>query len=370
MKFAQSEELPPLDILPVSVQMTIFESGSGYTAYIMTDMGANMVMIPLKPADVKNLNQMLHDAIQRVASTFEQSASYNQALDNLARMGNYAFLRIFSDDSTRQMIRQALNRGTIVQIVSKDFFVPWELLYDGPLDQRAGIQYYWGMKQILSRLIPQERREGALASTIISELRPKVGLVPADNLKFVTEQEVPALKRLHQSKLIQLKALPALSKEDRSVGLDEFGQFLSQKVQILHFACHAFEQEPIDQSYLFLSKDFPISMVDFDVGQYMLKHHPFVVLNACLTSVLNPLYTSSWAQKFWAQGARGVLATDFKVPDWFGATFSEALYQKLVAGVPIGEALLTLRRTFWLDKRNPLGLAYALYSSPSIQIKH
>ena len=109
-------------------------------------------------------------------------------------------------------------------------------------------------------------------------------------------------------------------------------------------------------------------MIDFVVGQYELKHNPFVVLNACLTSVINPLYTSSWAEKFWEQGARGVLATDFQVPDWFAASFSEILYQHLLSGLPIGESLLTIRRHLWMENRNLLGLAYALYSSPSIKI--
>src|SRR5947209_13809310 len=67
------------------------------------------------------------------------------------------------------------------------------------------------------------------------------------------------------------------------------------------------------------------------------------------------------------RGARGVLATDFQVPDWFGAAFSEVLYQHLLSGMPIGETLLTTRRQFWTQQRNPLGLAYALYSPPSIK---
>jgi len=63
-----------------------------------------------------------------------------------------------------------------------------------------------------------------------------------------------------------------------------------------------------------------------------------------------------------------VLATEFHVPDWFAATFIEKLYDELLQGKPIGEALLTTRRHFWESENNPLGLGYALYSSPSIRI--
>ncbi|MBV9231008.1 MAG: CHAT domain-containing protein, partial [Chloroflexi bacterium] len=57
-------------------------------------------------------------------------------------------------------------------------------------------------------------------------------------------------------------------------------------------------------------------------------------------------------------------------PDQFAATFSEELYQHLLSGEPVGEALLATRNHFWTRYRNPLGLAYALYSSPSVRIVH
>jgi len=63
-----------------------------------------------------------------------------------------------------------------------------------------------------------------------------------------------------------------------------------------------------------------------------------------------------------------VLATDFHIPDDFAAAFSKELYQHLLSGKPIGEALLVTRHYFWEKQCNPLGLAYALYSSPFIRI--
>jgi hypothetical protein len=84
---------------------------------------------------------------------------------------------------------------------------------------------------------------------------------------------------------------------------------------------------------------------------------------------MNPLYTSNWAALFWERGARGVLATEFRVPDWFAASFIEELYPRFLSGESIGESLLAVRQHFWNQKRNPLGLAYALYSSPSIRIE-
>lgn len=364
----ETTDLPPLDISPVHVQITILPSESEYIAYVVTDMHATSIPIHLKVHDVKGLNTLLQEAIQQVASSFGNPAAYDKALTELSHIGNYAFQRIFATTACQETIRNALKGGSIIQIVAKDFFIPWELLCDSPPDASASISYYWGMNHIISRTIIQDPRPGALVSPVMTSKRPKVGLIASDRLPFVEKQEIPALKHLHQKRRIALVPLRELSMAERISELAALGQFLGQEFHIVHLACHAYEQEPIERSYLFITKDFPITMIDFVVGSYILTYHPLVILNACLTSVVNPLYTSSWAEKFWEYGARGVLATDFRVPDWFAASFSQALYQELLSGVPIGEALLTLRRQFWNSERNPMGLAYALYASPSIQI--
>ena len=360
--------LPPFNLSTVHTQITILSSGSEYVAYVITDDKAFPIPIRLKPHDVKSLNVLLQDAVQEVARCFGRESSYGMALDNLARTGNYAFRAIFSDPSYQRIIRAVLSEGAVVQIVSKDFFIPWELLYDGPLDQRADIRYYWGMSYIISRLIIQDKREGAFKPHTIEVKRPKVGLITCDRLPFVEEQELPALEAFHKKRRIHLLALRPLSITQRNAELAEFGRFLSQEIHILHFACHAYEQNPIEKSYLFVKQSFPISIIDFVTSACALEYSPFVILNACLTGVINPLYTSSWAEKLWEYGARGVLATDFRVPDKFAADFSKAFYHYVLSGMSVGEALLTIRRDFWNEQRNPLGLAYALYSSPSIKI--
>lgn len=366
--FTQTSELPPLDISPVHAQITIHAVNDEYVAYVITEMGAFPLSIHLKPHDVKNLNGLLQKAIQDVASSFGKGNAYEMALSSLARMGNYAFQRLFPDVSAQEIMRKALGAGSYIQIVSKDLFIPWELLYDGPLDEHADIRNYWGMSHIITRTIIQDMRRGAYVSPVIEAKRPKIGLVTSDRLSYVEKQEVPMFKKLHQNRRISLTPLRTLSASQRTSELEELRHFLEQELQILHFACHAYEQDPLESSYIYISKDFPFTIIDFVVSGYELKYNPFVVLNACLTSIINPLYTSSWAEKFWEHGARGVLATDFQVPDWFAASFSELLYRYLLSDMPIGETLLTTRRQFWSEQRNPLGLAYALYSSPSIKI--
>src|SRR2546421_2612498 len=96
MAFMQTLDLPPLDISPVHAHISILPNNGEYIAYIITDR-AFPIPIRLRPHDVKNLNTLLQGAIQQAAGSFGQGNAYEVALSELARMGNYAFQRIFSD---------------------------------------------------------------------------------------------------------------------------------------------------------------------------------------------------------------------------------------------------------------------------------
>lgn len=104
------------------------------------------------------------------------------------------------------------------------------------------------------------------------------------------------------------------------------------------------------------------------VQEYEVYKHPLVILNACRTGTMDPSIVSNWAHQFRKRGARGVVAIEFSVPDWFAAAFIRELYKYLFKGVPLGESILKTRQHFWGKNGNPLGLAYALYSSPLIKL--
>lgn len=356
------------DPLPVHVTIHIFAENGKYVAQVFGEEIFHFY-INLTPDDIKSLNDLLQEALQAVSNTLGKGTVSESSFQELANQGSYAFQRIFAKDLQR--ISNALQGGTgkVVQIVSDSFFVPWDLLYDGPLEVGTMIEGFWGTRYCIRRSI--EEVENARAYPLLPELetlRPKVGLIASDRLPYVLSQEIPALRKLHGQKKIELEHLRDLSTTQRSAELMELERFLKQELHFLHFACHANEGNPLDRSYLSVTKDFSLSMIDFTLKKFDLSYHPFVILNACRTSVMNPLYTSSWARKLWEHGARGVLATDLKVRDDFAAAFSVELYSDLLRGIPIGKALLNARWHFWEKERNPLGLAYALYSPPSIKV--
>lgn len=368
MALAQKSGLPPFGDFPVHIQLTIQSTGNGYMGTLAAGMGKfHRFPLQLTPHDVKAFNTYLQQAIEQMAYNLTATDSNDQALAQLAETGNYVFKRIFPEGLIRNLMRRALQIGRIIQISSDGFAIPWELLYDGPLID-VDTTLFWGMSYIVARAIIQDFGSEDLVSPIIQSSRPAVGLVAYDQLEHVAQHEIPALQNLHRNKRIKLSHLAALDINRREQGLVNFGRFLRQRRHLIHFACHAHELEPVDQSYLRISDEFPISIKDFGVREFVIKGNPFIILNACLTSVINPLYTAHWAAEFLKRGVRGVLATELHIPDLFAAEFIKELYMHILASETIGDALQTTRQHFWYQQHNPLGLAYALYASPSFRI--
>jgi hypothetical protein len=371
MTLEQTAELPIAEHFPVHIQLSIFPDGSEYMAFLNVDMNIYRIPIPLTRHDVQAMHMELQKAIERVAFNLElgEEGNTSAALTNLAEAGNFVFNRIFPKGPRRETMRQALKTGTTIQVSAEHFALPWELLYDGSLEKDFDISCFWGMDHIVSRAIIQEARPGDLLPSCIQTSRPLVGLVAYDHLKYVIQQEIPALQKLHRNHKIKLSRLRALDHNKRDQELHNFGRFLNQNHHLVHLACHAQEEQPVHQSYLRIANEFKISIKDFVIHEFEIKGNPFVVLNACLTSIIDPLYTSYWAAEFLKRGARGVLATELHIPDNFAAAFTEELYSHLlIEGRTIGDALQATRHYFWQRHRNPLGLAYALYASPSFRI--
>jgi CHAT domain len=368
----QTMSLPLVDDFSVNIQIRIQQCGKEYQGYIQTDYsGWCSFPIQITPYDLNDLNTELQRAIECVSADFEAndaaSTGYDEALSKLAQKGSFAFKKIFAKGTPRDVIHEALRIGAVIQVTTEDFFIPWELLYDGPLGSQTDASYFWGMRYIISRTLIREARPGDFMPPVIPPC-PCVGLITCDTLEHVVGKEIPLLQEFKQQEQIILSCLRPLDYNQRDNELKDFGNFLNQELQIIHFACHAYEREILSESYLLVSNGFSVSMEDFDIQEFEIQHRPFVLLNVCLSGTINPFHTSNWAVLFWKHGARGVLATEFHVPDWFAASFMEEFYKHLLLKKPVGEALFLTRKYFWTQQKNPLGLGYALYSRPSIRI--
>ena len=359
---------------PVDINISILAHGDEYEAIVFASgMGPQIFPINLTHHQIEEINAMLRQAIEEVRENCENGEVSDEVLFQLANTGQFAFNTIFENGISILYKALELTRTeqqTTIEIASKNFFLPWELLYDGPLDQ-VDASRFWGMQYILSRTIMQKQRPGAMVSPLIQSLCPRVGLITCndDVLEYVAGKEIPMLQELCRRGLILLSPLRPLDANQRHKELEYFVHFFAEEeLQIAHLACHAFEQKPNSQSYLNIANNFRITIEDVRARRLVAKHHPLVILNACLTGIIDSLCISGWAAEFWKGGARGVVATEFQVPDWFAAAFVEKMYECLLSGRPLGESLWITRSHFWEKQRNPLGLAYALYAPLAIRI--
>jgi hypothetical protein len=116
--------------------------------------------------------------------------------------------------------------------------------------------------------------------------------------------------------------------------------------------------------------EIKIATVDKASGPFF-GSRPFVFLNGCETGTQGARGTTDFSLPgvFLMRGARGVIATEAPVWDFFGYNFGALFLEKLAAGNDAGEAMLATRLEFVKQSRNPLGLLYTYYGNPAVRIK-
>jgi hypothetical protein len=362
---------------PMQITIRIHSTRSRYEATIMGDIQPQRIPLALSQHDLVALNQQFQTAMQSIVQEYMPSIepSKTDVADNLRQLttiGHYAFKKVFRHPDARAAVEELCGLGThlALQIVSEDFFLPWELLYPYPPTNTMSYEYFWGANHIISRLIVQDTRPGAFVSPVIQiEHCPDLGLLAYTGLMSVTGTELPFFEQLHTENRIQLVKLRTLDLQQKWEELQEFLAFFKHPFDLIHFACHAhYEHESPDTSYILLSENFPVTLMEMDVHGMTTCNHPLVVMNACETGNLNPLYTSYFAAALLKYGARGVVATEGTIPDTFAADFAQQLYSYLLAGNRLGTSLLAARRYFLEKDNNPLGLLYSMYAPPSIRL--
>lgn len=364
--------IPPISFqnYPIDVNLDICKYGGQYWLQIIGWGQRKRYPMRMTSDDLANLNKELHLEMHNVARNNDREPLTEQKLETLAEIGHYAFQRVFRDSGADDAINQLVssNKQVTLQIVSEDFFIPWELIYPASLDEPISCCDFWGMKHLISRLITQDNRPGAFVSPFISvNICPELGILTYKKLRGVSEKEIPFFKRLQDEGKLTLNMLHSLDINNKKEGFKEFKSFWKKNLNLAHFACHAFyEFDSPDRSYILLSEDFPITIKDMDTYDMEIDGNPLIIMNACETANLNPLYSSNFAATFLKYGARGVVATECAVPDAFAADFSEHLYSLFLSGKQLGESLLITRQYFLNKYNNPSGLLYSMYAPPSI----
>jgi hypothetical protein len=152
--------------------------------------------------------------------------------------------------------------------------------------------------------------------------------------------------------------------------------------QVLHFACHCDSDASAPANWLLrVGDEIRVTMDDLIVElSYRERERsqaspasprpsrPLVFMNACDTSTMNPVQVASFVHLFLANGNRGFIGTETRIPDRVAAFFSHVFYERVLAGDTVGQAIHKAKWDLLLKYKNPLGVLYTLYGNPDLSI--
>lgn len=156
---------------------------------------------------------------------------------------------------------------------------------------------------------------------------------------------------------------------------------------MVHFACHC-DTRAVDTTDYTLrmrgendvgekGSNIDIKLRDLEVGYLErlassqgpdTRPRPFVFINACGSSHIQPVTGASLPAFFLREGHVGVIGTETEVRDDLAAELSGQFYKELLAGENVGTALQRAKWTILRRYRNPLVLLYTLYGNPRLKI--
>lgn len=281
-----------------------------------------------------------------------------EAYLELAKVGATLASRLIPNIKLQQRLLDILCHNTI-QVSSKNIFPPVEVFYCGDpySNDKIDRKKFWGMRGVISRsIIHQDILPPDIFETPDV---PRVRMAAYMELPAVKDKEVPYLRNLDSLGHISLMELEPLSNKQSAESIKKFCEFLKNKHEVSHWACHLEGKGDSVKSTLFFTDDFRMTL---DAAKYMklrVEGAPVVIFNACCSGSLHPRKLASWVELLTGSGAASIVATEFEVSDEFAPLLIKRLYDSLLQGVPIGRALLNVRNIL-----GPVGLGYVLYASP------
>ncbi|MBI4671361.1 MAG: CHAT domain-containing protein [Chloroflexi bacterium] len=406
--FAGSETLGrPIDSAGAAqargLTLWIDYKGEGFQVNVLDPEGTTSFLIPLQ---LHELQQAINDARavlneivdwrvndEPVYQTgIDIPAVVNQAtLPKLAEAGYLLFQTIFMhfglDDTGRAFaarLRALATQETLkIQIISKQMLLPWGILYLAEIFDPDNIkpELFLGLGHIIEHAPMQPKMDFAHHIASQPQLTVSLNLNP----EIDAQMNFPLIKNqkkywdtLKQQKPIQLVT--------RTNGSDVLNAFANAKTpdQITYFYCHAVsralgEVDPKthkkytpDDSMLQFGANQAVTFKDFRLrapNSIRLDAAPLIFLNACESAELSPVLYNGFMPYFVDKGARGMIGAECPVPAFFAADWAQKFFDRFLRGQPLGEIFLEMRRDYFYNHRNILGLLYAVYCNADTRVE-
>lgn len=341
--------------------------------------------------------------------------TYKKAMQALALLGRQLYSKLFELDgpdsparTIAEWIKDNLPEGSTIQVIdrAREFVFPWSLVYDSipwdeaGLSQNVDLQGFWGWRyqiELLTDELTTTYRTSGVEIDVADGLRIAVGL----------NGEIP--KSAEQRELFESLSVACGERAEHSLleSSSQVIQLLQQgRQQIFYAFCHGFTERMAadiqigdnllaefkawlrtlpyrerialkdQEGSLFNVGDSWIKLTYGEVPLTMMQYYaadriegaPLVFLNMCESAQVLPSLSGGFVPFFIQHGARGVIGTECPMTSTFAHPFSQAFFGRFLQGQPAGRVLWELRREF-LEKGNPLGLAYTLYCDADVRLK-
>ncbi|MDE8668415.1 CHAT domain-containing protein [Pseudarthrobacter sp. H3Y2-7] len=380
---------------PRDIGLAIEASPQG--GYTCTAWGATAarVHLPINQQELASAIEQARQALLDVVGqrTFQDGLDISTqdrdaALGILAKAGLRLYQKIFyhpagGEDARRlgEWLRQQTtntNEVLKIQLMTQDFPVPWGLLYidDEWKPDAIDWQRFLGMSHILEQ-IPLQNTLTTLNGIIDSE---SAGLSVSVNFNESIDKQMTAdfvaRQMSYWDDVIDFTppvTVVSRTKRDELVSALKNG---ATPDQILYLYCHAnaagLTGGGPDASFLVLSGDEHITLGDLNLEApttVQLEGSPLVFINACESAELSPMFYDGFVPYFMAKGARGVIGTECKTPALFAADWATTFFDLFLDGGSLGEIFLRMRRDYYEQHNNPLGILYAVHCDGDTRIQ-
>ena len=329
------------------------EAGSGFLRYRL-DLPESDLAEPLQEEFRQAIDEPTLRALRDNAARLLRSPERADFADEARRRGAVLYRTLIPLG-----LRAPLRAVRVPLLVSTSIYgIPWELLHDD--EQFWGLRYALGKRLITSRTVPA-------AGGRLLRGHPRaliVGSNPRRDLPFVRGEVDRLCEALEESSDITCVT-------DDMATFDAVTAYLGEGFDLIHYCGHVVDGS--DGAALLLAGEVPLAA---EVIRANLAGRPLVVLNGCASArgtVAGPSdgweeALSSVAHGFLFGGALAVVGTQCDVSDAHAATVAEAFYRRVLAPVPIGEALRTARERCLREPGgadSPSWLGFVLYGNPA-----
>ncbi len=303
--------------------------------------------------DVRELTLSLFKDIEEFSTRSDESKLI--AENRLASKGTYLFRELLPQD-LQETLWQLQGHVASIRIESEEPWIPWEIV---KLESREGGRQMAGPflceAFAVTRWLPGFEEVTSFSLTDIAVISANRELLPGP------EEEHEIMMSLADSNR-RVRSIPPKF-------LDVVEALASGQHDVIHYSGHAHVHgdDPsrwavaLDDHYLLTVQD--LSGVMMGLG----KRHPLIFWNSGHTGrvELSPTGIGGWPKQFIEAGAGAFIGTFWHNDDRSSVAFTAAFYQRLLAGLPIGEAVRQAR----LEVRqqapgNPAWLSYTVYANP------